>query len=278
MLIMPSLALRKVFLLCLLFVFVPSLFAQQSRAAGSSPYRYDRITDHLSSLEIGMLSAENEVSRVDLESFNLSLPPAPLVSRVNEFVVQDGNGIATEGLFFIPLTLQQQRQVTPIMLYNITRAVSTLEGIQYFSDSRGQYRTLYDISYVIDSPATQNRRDDPLVTSIPSNDIRYLQQKDSTFGENIYRARYTHQDTITSVEITNLTAMRYAVLQSIDPEELRTLFSIIPTDRGLFLYGASLMQTDILFGLEERTASHLTNRLKAMFGWFEQSLAERVGE
>ena len=250
-----------------------SAWAQQQ----TPPHSYDDLTAHLRTTERAALLSENRVVVFDFESPDISLAPSLLAPNIDALIEQGDSGVTVEGLFFIPLTQNKQRQITPLTIYNITRAVSTLEGIEYYSASRERYRIFYEESYVIDSPKQRNRVDDPLVAQIPLANTQYLRQRDSSFGTNTYRAQYTHRDGITAMEIVNLTTMRYAIFPLVQPEGLHTLFAILPTDKGILFYGVSLVGVKNLFGFEDRVVNSFTNRLKAVFNWFESQLADEIG-
>lgn len=265
-----------------ILIAVFALVAPAAAADGDARYLYAPLTEHLNIADAETLAVDNQVIAVQVDATlgsRLRLPPAPLAALVEGFAAESNARIAVEGLFFVPLTAEQRARATPLEVYNITRAISTLEGIEYYSASRGRYRVFYEESFVIDSPETKVRQADPLLppaTSIPVRDTQYLQQRDSSFGENIYRARYLHGEEITRLEIINLTTMYYTILPLVQPERLRTLFAAVPTERGVLFYGVSLIRVGSLLGLEERVVNSFTNRLRAVGEWFDDQLSERV--
>lgn len=273
---------RRIVLFCRCFVGVPVVVALTLFLIGlpvsgqfvSLPY--DELTVHLTEIEAEQLDRDGQIVSVDFEfqpDSPLVLAPPLLAARIARFSAANAAGLSVEALFFTQLTDAERAAATPRALYNITRAVSTLTGIEYYSSSRGRERIFYEDSYVVDSPQSKVRLSDPLLLAdmpIPVSDMQYLRQRDSSFGENVYRANYSYQNSITTLEIVNLTRMFYTIVPLVQPGQLRTLFAILPTAEGVIFYGVSLVELGVggAFGLEERAANSFTNRLIAVSDWF----------
>lgn len=241
---------------------------------------YDTLIGHLTAIESERFAREGQIVNVNFEfqsDSSLSLSPAPLIEYITHLFPERGDNLVVEGLFFIRLTDEERAIATPHTLYNITRSVSTLTGIEYYSASRGRYRIFYEDSYVIDDPKSKIRQPDvliPLDMPIPASDMQYLRQRDSSFGENVYRATYEYRDDIITLNIINLKTMFYTIIPLLQSEQLRTLFAILPTEDGIVFYGVSLAELSVggLAGLEKRVANSFTNRLIAVFDWFANEL------
>lgn len=263
-----------VFVLSLLFIVVLPVSGQ------STPLVYDELTKHLTAIEVERLTDEGQIISVDFEFQSdspLVLVPLPIAERIAQFSAEGAAGLSVEALFFTRLTDAERAAITPRAIYNITRSISTLAGIEYYSASRKRYRIFYKDSYVIDNPKSKIHQPDPLIAAgvlIPDSDMQYLRQRDSSFGDNVYRASYIYQDDITTLEITNLTTMFYTIIPLVQPEQLRTLFAAILTEEGAIFYGVSLVELGAggVFGLEERAANSFTNRIIAVSDWFADQL------
>ncbi|MBA7657533.1 hypothetical protein ES703_65472 [subsurface metagenome] len=155
-----------------------------------------------------------------------------------------------------------------LAIYNILLSISTMEGIEYYSASRGRMRTLFSESYCIDSPESKKRLHDPEVDSIPPYSRIYNLQRDLTFGENIYLSEYFLGGEYIMLKNRNLTTMRYLLLPMVQPNNIFTYFIFIPSGNKLIFYGLTSAHTLKFFGLERTREASFYNRLKAIYGWF----------
>lgn len=162
-------------------------------------------------------------------------------------------------------------------LYNILRRVSTMEGIEYYSASRGEMRTFYHESYAIDGPDGNRRIDDPVVTVIPPQDTIHVFQRDGSFGKNVQRLDYLAGRDAFLVTMTNTTTMVYKVVPLVAPENLQTFLLILPRpDEGAIeFYGNLGVRVPALFGMRNRARDSFYNRIVALHDWFIQELASK---
>ncbi len=149
----------------------------------------------------------------------------------------------------------------------ILRSLSKLEGIEYYSNSRKKMRTLYEKSYIIDSPVSKKRLSDPLDGSADGISAFAL-QKDLTFGEYVYR--YSWRQTTDSVAFfsLNVDAMSYSFFKLIQPDKLRV--SLIVQDMGDWLLVYNLTKADFMAipGIEGKITSSFSARADAIYKWF----------
>lgn len=243
-----------------------SITEQEQRCARAS------FTDHLSSEHISKLSSGEEVAAVDFGANVLSLAPPCILPRAEAVVANSKDNVLVEVMFLISLTADQLERLTPLELYNIPRAASTLEGLKYYSSSEDKYIPVYAKSYSIDSPITKNKQSDPLVSTIPDFDVQYMRQEDRIFGENTYRAHYEHSNGITSVLATNVNTLWYFIFPVLQKEKMHIFFSMLPTEAGILFYTMSLVEAKNLFGLENQLANGFKDRLKAVASWLKGQL------
>ena len=265
------LALACVLLLCA--VGVPSpLFAQENA------YRYDDLTGHLADSQAAELLSNGETFASRTRDPITSLAPAAIAPRAQEIPKdsESERALIAEGLFFMPLAPADALRITALMLYNLMRLVSTLEGIEYYSTISNSRVPLYISSYVIDDPVTKNRQDDPIVSDIPTVDTQYIRQRDSNFGENTYRSRYVHRDALTSVHVTNIATLRYLIFPIVKKEDLNVFIAPLPTERGMLFYTMFFVESRSLIGFENKVITGLNNRMQAISGWFGVQLTEQL--
>jgi len=197
------------------------------------------------------------------------LPEIGLRDRVLQETASLGPSIGAEVLILCPGSADALDSGTSLLkIYNLLRSVSRMKGIEYYSLSRKRMRTLFVESYVVDDPVSLNRLADPLVEEIYPSDCIYILQKDLTFGQNIYRSEYLHEQGILALRNQNLTPMRYLGMTLVPPMQSLTWLVLIPFEGNLLFYGLSCARTASLFGLEKKTEDAFYNRLKAIYGWF----------
>jgi len=153
-------------------------------------------------------------------------------------------------------------------LFNQSVALSTLTGIQYYSESRKTMRIFYESSTVIDDPAKKKPMPDPTFAVCPDSLALYARQKDLTFGDNIYRFEYHTGADIIFFSQENLSPMNVSIIRAIGKSKFRTVFAIIDAEDSLLIYTAAMAKTASIPGMEDRIGASFTNRVKAILKWF----------
>jgi hypothetical protein len=153
-------------------------------------------------------------------------------------------------------------------IFNQLTALSTLTGIQYYSESRKAMRVFYESSTVIDDPASKKPLPDPSFSVLPNSYNLYARQRDLTFGDNIYRFVYHTGDDIIFFSQENLSSMSAGIIPAIGKNKFRTVMAVIDTGDTLLIYAAAMAKTASVPGLGDRIGSSFTNRVKAILKWF----------
>jgi hypothetical protein len=153
-------------------------------------------------------------------------------------------------------------------LLNETMALSSLEGIRYYSASRKTMRTFYESSRVIDGPEGKQVLPDPFYPEPPALLSLYARQKDLTFGENVYRYDYRAGEDFLVFLQENLTPMKAGIIPALGKNKLRSLVAVIDAEDSLLVYMASLAKAAASPGMGERIGSSFTNRAEAILKWF----------
>ncbi len=155
-----------------------------------------------------------------------------------------------------------------LRIYNVLRSISTLKGIEYYSASRKRMRTFFYNAYVIESPENKEIKDDPLVSSIPSNSTVYTYMKDSSLGDYVAQIRYHYHFDYFSMSIRNHTLLRRFIFPMVQPEKLNMFVLIVPRGVKILFYGLSYVNASNIFGIAEAKTASFYNRLIALFNWF----------
>ena len=153
-------------------------------------------------------------------------------------------------------------------LYNAALALSTLAGLEYYSASRGQMRTFYESSHLIDGPSTKRIIPDPVFTRPPAELTIYASQKDLSFGNNIYQYDYYLIAGGLVFIQQNLTSLNYGIIPAVGKNKLHSLVAVMDAEDCLLVYIASIAKTASLPGMKERIGDSFSNRAEAVFNWF----------
>jgi len=169
------------------------------------------------------------------------------------------------------------------ILYNISRSISTLKGIQYYSASRQRMRIFYLKSYAISDPNSRKALADPRVSSIPDQSTIYAFQEDSSFGSYVMKVDYTvgpdsYDPNYLLMSLTNLTTMYYSIIPIIDPRSFQMHLSIVPHGDMLYIYGNSGVDTFTIGFLKDHINKSFTNRLKAISDWYVAQMKAKADE
>ncbi|WP_010254803.1 DUF6675 family protein [Treponema primitia] len=155
-------------------------------------------------------------------------------------------------------------------LYNATLAISSLQGIEYFSVSRNRMHTFYETSTVIDGPDTKRPRPDPVYTTPPKELLIYARQKDLTFGDNIYQyTYYAYPDSLIFIQ-ENLSSMSVGPIAVVRKNRLRSVVAVIDAGDSLLVYVASMAKAASFPGMNERVGRSFSNRAEAILSWFSK--------
>ncbi|MDR2177018.1 MAG: hypothetical protein LBP20_03125 [Treponema sp.] len=220
------------------------------------------------------LRAGKILSQIQFKNPSPALAPrhGNVLALLEETLAELGTGIMVESLSlyekppFAARPVWSEAERTAV--FNSALAISSLEGIQYYSASRGTMRIFYEYSRVIDSPDTRRELPDPRYAELPAGLSLYARQRDLTFGDNIYEYRYhAGSDSFVFVQ-RNLTALKVGIISAVGKDKLRSLVAVIDAGDNLLVYAVSLVKAAALPGMRDRIGNSFTNRAQAILGWF----------
>ena len=153
-------------------------------------------------------------------------------------------------------------------VYNELLSLSTLTGIQYFSESRGAMRTLYENSFVVNDPSSKKPVSDPFYSRPPAELTVYARQKDSTFGENVYQYDYYEVPGTIIFAQQNLTSLSYGIIPAVGKNKLHSVMAVLDAGDYLLIYAASMARAASFPGMNDRIGKSFANRADAIVLWF----------
>jgi hypothetical protein len=205
----------------------------------------------------------------------LSLVPA--VSSRAELAAELGMGQISAGVEYarlLPMPAGAGAEVPWVEIFNVMHAVSTMQGITYYSASHGKDRVLFTESWPVASPTDTTRISDPLFTDVPRDDTLYTVQNDSSFGRNTYRDTFSFRGDHLLVKVENVSAISFLFVPLIQPGGFVSRIVLIPAGDKLLFYGVSWVRTGMLIGDRKSREDSLRNRVVAMSRWLETRLVE----
>ncbi|MBQ8384989.1 MAG: hypothetical protein IKA80_03780 [Spirochaetaceae bacterium] len=142
-----------------------------------------------------------------------------------------------------------------------------MEGIEYYSNSEKQMKTLYSQSYTIDNPDDGNRIPDQLDGSADNLSV-YAFQEDGSFGKNYYRIDYRQRENEVSMVIRLEDSLKYGFITAVKPNNL--VFNIDVLDKGeyLVMYIGAKVKFPAISMLENKLNKSFGSRITALHDWF----------
>lgn len=226
----------------------------------------------------GAAVAQNTARAPDAERFYSSqpsfalLPEVPIAAEVRSEMTRLQPRIGIEVRSSIPVSFDATTPEGRLRLYNTLRAVHTMEGIEYYSASRGHMRTLYFESYRIASAADRSRVEPAPAATIPPRDTLYAYQRDGSFGRNVQRIDLWSSNEALLMGTTNETTMFYNMIPLLRAGNLRTFVLVQPQPHSVEVYAHLGAAVGAMFGFESRAQDSLYNRVVALLSWLENQL------
>ena len=161
-------------------------------------------------------------------------------------------------------------------IVNYLTGLSTIKGTQYYSQSKKEVTTLFTDAYTVDHPRHANRIDDHrLGTPLPMGIDIYGMLEDSRFKDNVYQFSYLFDENHITLKITNMSTLKYGFIKAVETHCFLSVLDIVLTEDEIQVYNAGFCKPTALPAfMEKRVNNAITNRIDALFGWFEKGIAE----
>jgi hypothetical protein len=160
-----------------------------------------------------------------------------------------------------------------LVLYNALHAVSTMQGVTYWSVTRGKPQVLFLQSYAISAPSKPDRLLDPVFTEVPAEHEMFTFQEDNSFGKNIFSEHFVARADHIIVKTENLSAITFLLVPIIKPRGLVSQVVVVPSGNDILFYGLACISTGMPLGDKESRVQSLENRLVALAEWLSTRLA-----
>ena len=166
-----------------------------------------------------------------------------------------------ESLYLIPKTGGGIDDVSAVL-----RNLSTMTGIQYYSNSRSRWETLYTDVHTVNNPEERKTIPDP-VDRKTDGLVSYVYQKDRSLNGCVYRFSYAEDSGETAFRAVNTEKLVYKGFNIVKPGNLVLSFNAVETEDSIVCY--ILIQADaakIPF-VSDRLAKSYGSRADAVYNW-----------
>jgi hypothetical protein len=212
-------------------------------------------------------------------------PETTLSSGVSATLGGVDYSVGVEALFFIDgvrvadSVYGDDRETFLLNLYNILRSVSSLQGLEYYSTSRGRMRTLFEEYWAIENPRDRDPIPDPVVGEIVPGeaDTVYVHQRDLTFGSSVAGVTYRSGTDGLAMHIENVTTMFYAIFPLVGRRDMQWEILVIPVREGILFYGMCVLDVLNIKEFREKMRNSMTTRLEALYFWFSDMVMSEDG-
>lgn len=152
----------------------------------------------------------------------------------------------------------------------IVRSISTMKGIQYYSNGDGKWETLYHKAGVIRSPDKRKFLPDDTRGSADGKSLFCLLE-DNSFGDCVYRVDYRESADEVAAFFTSAAPFKYGPITAVKAGNLN--INLVVTDIGdsLLVYMVVRAEYPSLPFLSGRMTRSFNARVEAMFKWFRES-------
>jgi hypothetical protein len=163
---------------------------------------------------------------------------------------------------------------------NVLVSISTLTGIEYYSQSRGRMRTFYERSSVINDPRQKIAQADPVFSpnELPSSLTLYARQKDLSFGDNVYRYDYFIAEEAIVFTQKNCNTISYGIVPIAAKEKLCVIAAVIDVDEYFLVYAASMTKAPGFSGMKKKAGDSFSSRAEALIKWFTARMEGAITE
>ena len=220
-------------------------------------------------LMFSFLAGEKIGERIVYKESDMSPSLVP-ISKISQEVVNywkdtyDKKPVfVAEILYEIPSSNVDMKEVSKIL-----RSFSTMEGIEYYSNSRGKYDILYDACYTISDLDSLKKIPDN--QEADANGLKlYMFQNDNSFGETPYEVTFWQTDSEVGMNFVNKGPLYVKFVKGVKEENLcLTLYTKKENDKLLVHILAQADFAAVPF-VQTKIRDSLTARIEALFNWFE---------
>lgn len=153
----------------------------------------------------------------------------------------------------------------------ILHSVSSLEGIQYYSNTHEKWETLYHKAGFIAHPDNQKFLLDGYYSG--TNKTYYCLLDDNSLGDCVFKINYLESSTALDATFTIVRPITFMGITGISPNNLVIQLTVTKTDNTLQFTIKIDAQYQTISFLESKLEKSLNARLDALYKWFVEEIS-----
>lgn len=160
---------------------------------------------------------------------------------------------------------------------SVLRNLSTMQGIQYYSNSRKRWETLYTEVYTVNNPDERMKITDPTDKKADGL-VSYVYQKDRSLSGCVYKFSYFEQAAETSFRAENTEKIIYKGFNILKPEAMLLCLNAVETEEHIVFYITVRADAAKIPLVSERLAKSYGSRADAIYNWCVSKYSEEQHE
>lgn len=160
---------------------------------------------------------------------------------------------------------------------SVLRNLSTMQGIQYYSNSRKRWETLYTEVYTVNNPDERTKIADPTDKKADGL-VSYVYQKDRSLSGCVYKFSYFEQAAQTSFRAENTEKIIYKGFNILKPEAMLLCLNAVETEEHIVFYITVRADAAKIPLVSERLAKSYGSRADAIYNWCVSKYSEEQHE
>lgn len=156
---------------------------------------------------------------------------------------------------------------------SVLRNLSTMQGIQYYSNSRKRWETLYTEVYTVNNPDERTKIADPTDKKADGL-VSYVYQKDRSLSGCVYKFSYFEQAAQTSFRAENTEKIIYKGFNILKPEAMLLCLNAVETGEHIVFYITIRADAAKIPLVSERLAKSYGSRADAIYNWCVSKYSE----
>lgn len=224
----------------------------------------------ISSDVLEKIKSSGEIENVFLgaDEIKLSLVPNTELSKylLNNWTYEEKPRLTTEKLFY----LDKQSAGSELSIEKVSkilRSISTMKGVEYYSNRHKKWETLYHEAYLLDSPEKKNRIPDDTEGSADGKTL-YCMQDDNSFGKCYYSLSYRQTETEISVCFDNFEPLKFGPLTAAKAHNVK--INLLAVDEGGYYLVYLMVQAYYprISVFENMMLDSFNSRIDSIYKWF----------
>ncbi len=273
---------KKILVFFCFFVLIISSFADDETSislfSGEKRDRVEKVLSEVFAKEsVKALLEKNKILEYKYNESDMSSQLAPklgIVKKIQTAISPKGFEpvFLMEGVYIFPRDNSEKSDNVDIA--RILKSISKLEGLEYYSHSREEMRTLYVESAAVKKikPASSGESEYQIIldpVDEPTDGLSVLAcQKDLTFGRYIYRYDYFADDSAVATVCSNTQTLKWGIFNIISAENLKVALVVKEYKDFVLVYCITKAKFLRLPGLKKKMKNSFSSRAEAMYNWF----------